>query len=68
MSQENKSIQQKIEQLTKLVAWFDSENFSIEQALDKYKVAEKLAVEIEGDLSELKNEINIVKNKFDGER
>jgi exonuclease VII small subunit len=68
MSQENKSIQQKIEQLTKLVAWFDSENFSIEQALDKYKVAEKLAIEIEGDLSELKNEINIVKNKFDGER
>jgi exonuclease VII small subunit len=68
MSQENKSIQQKIEQLTKLVAWFDSENFSIEHALDKYKVAEKLAVEIEGDLSELKNEINIVKNKFDSER
>ncbi|MCX6728771.1 MAG: exodeoxyribonuclease VII small subunit [Candidatus Saccharibacteria bacterium] len=68
MSQANKSIQEKTNQLTKLVAWFDSDDFSIEEALDKYKTAEKLAAEIEKDLSTLKNEINIVKNKFDSEK
>ncbi|HUC96738.1 MAG TPA: hypothetical protein VMR16_03700 [Candidatus Saccharimonadales bacterium] len=65
MSSTNKSIQEKTDALTKLVAWFDSEDFTIEEALDKYKDAEKLANEIEHDLSSLKNEINIVKNKFD---
>jgi exonuclease VII small subunit len=68
MSQANKSIQEKTEQLTKLVAWFDGDDFSIEEALDKYKIAEKLADEIKSDLSSLKNEINIVKNKFDSEK
>lgn len=68
MSQANKSIQEKTDQLTKLVAWFDSDEFSIEEALNKYKIAEKLAAEIEGDLSLLKNEINLVKNKFDSEK
>lgn len=68
MSQANKSIQEKTEQLTKLVAWFDSDEFSIEEALNKYKIAEKLVAEIEGDLSSLKNEINLVKNKFDSEK
>lgn len=65
MSKANKSIQDKTDQLTKLVTWFDSDEFSIEEALNKYKIAEKLAAEIEGDLSSLKNEINLVKNKFD---
>lgn len=68
MSSTNKSIQEKTSELTRLVAWFDSDNFKIEEALDKYKEAEKLANEIENDLNLLKNEINIVKNKFDGEK
>jgi len=68
MSQENKSIQEKTAELTKLVAWFDGEDFTIEKALDKYKEAEKLADEIESDLNSLKNEISIIKNKFDGEK
>ena len=68
MSQVNKSIQGKTAELTKLVAWFDSDEFTIEEALNKYKDAEKLASEIEQDLMSLKNEINIVKNKFDGEK
>lgn len=68
MSQANKSIQQKTDQLEKLVSWFDSDNFSIEEAISKYKTAEKLADEIENDLLSLKNEINIVKNKFDIEK
>jgi hypothetical protein len=34
-------------------------------ALDKFKQAEKLTLEIEEDLKALKNEINIVKKRFD---
>lgn len=65
MSLKNKSIQEKTAELTKLVSWFDSDEFELELALDKYKEAEKLALEIEDDISNLKNEINIVKQKFD---
>ncbi|PKL31752.1 hypothetical protein CVV43_01335 [Candidatus Saccharibacteria bacterium HGW-Saccharibacteria-1] len=67
MSQKNKSIQEKTDELSKLVSWFDSEDFSLELALDKFKQAEDLATEIEKDLSTLKNEINIVKQRFDSE-
>ena len=67
MSQANKSIQQKTLELTRLVAWFDSDEFTLETALDTYKKAEALAEEIEKDLTALKNDIQIVKQKFDSE-
>ncbi len=67
MSSTNKSIQEKTAELNKLVEWFDSEDFKLEQALDNYKQAEKLASEIEKDLLSLKNEIQIVKQKLDSE-
>jgi len=65
MSQENKSISEKMTKLGELVAWFEGEEFELEMALDKYKEAEKLADEIEKDLSGLKNEITVLKQKFD---
>jgi exonuclease VII small subunit len=68
MSSKNKSIQEKTTELTKLVAWFDSEEFTLEAALDNFKLAEKLAVDIEKDLLKLKNEINIVKQNFDSDK
>ncbi len=67
MSKSNKTIQEKTIKLTELVAWFDSEDFSLETALDKFKEAEALAAEIEADLLALKNDIQIVKQKFDSE-
>lgn len=68
MSSTNKSIQQKTAELTKIVEWFDSDEFRLELAFGQYKSAEKLAAEIENDLSSLKNEIKIVKQKFDSEK
>ncbi|MGE5327873.1 MAG: hypothetical protein ACM3KH_00910 [Thiobacillus sp.] len=65
MSKENKSIQKKTEELNKMIEWFDSEDFDLELALDKFKQAEKLAEEIENDLKNLKNEITVIKKKFD---
>ena len=68
MSVTNKTISEKTAELTAMVEWFDGEDFSLEKAIDKYKDAEKLANEIEKDLSLLKNEIDIVKQKFDEEK
>lgn len=67
MSQANKTIAQKTEELSGLVAWFDSDDFTIELALDKFKQAEKIAADIEKDLLALKNEVNVIKQKFDAE-
>ncbi|MEP7204686.1 MAG: exodeoxyribonuclease VII small subunit [Candidatus Saccharibacteria bacterium] len=67
MSKPNKSIQEKTAELSELVAWFDSEDFTLETALDKFKQAEALADSIEADLTTLKNDIQIVKQKFDSE-
>jgi exonuclease VII small subunit len=47
------------------VEWFDSDEFELEHALDKFKEAEKLAAEVEKDLMDLKNEVNVIKKKFD---
>lgn len=67
MSQANKTISEKTDELASLVAWFESEEFSIDEALTKFKQAEKLATEIEKELNSLKNEITVVKKKFDSE-
>lgn len=58
------SVSEKMARLDKLVAWFDSDDFELEQALEKFKEAEKLAEEIENDLMALKNDIETVKAKF----
>lgn len=67
MSDENKTIQEKMSELDRLVAWFDSDDFILEKALDTFKQAEQLAAEIEKDLAAIQNEIQVVKQKFDTE-
>lgn len=68
MSEKNSSIQEKTDKLTEMVAWFNGDDFSLEEAIAKFKAAEKLAVEIEQDLINLKNEINVIKQRFDSEK
>lgn len=68
MSVTNKTIQEKMTELNELVEWFNSDEFTLETALVKFKVAETLAADIEEDLNSLKNEIQIVKQKFDSEK
>lgn len=65
MSVQNKgTIAEKTVKLNEMVAWFDSDDFELEKALDKFKEAEKLAAEIEHDLRAIKNNIEVVKAKF----
>ena len=65
MSKNDKTIQEKMNQLSELVAWFEGDEIELEAAIEKYKTAEVLADEIGKDLSELKNEITVLKEKFD---
>lgn len=60
----NMTIAEKTAKLHELVAWFDGDDFSLEEALAKFAKAEKLAEEIEKDLLNLKNDIEVVKAKF----
>ncbi len=64
MSDQKLSLNQKIEELDKKVEWFYSDDFRLEQATDKYQDAVKLAKEVEKDLSELKNEIEVLSEDF----
>ncbi len=64
-SAKNKTISAKLEAFEKLVAWFDTDDFSLEKALEKFKLAEALADEIEGELDGIKNSVEVLKTKFD---
>lgn len=61
---EKLSLNQKIANLDAEVEWFYSDDFKLEEAVDKYKKAAKLAKDIEKDLDELKNEIEVLGKDF----
>lgn len=65
MSDKNKSIAEKRGELGELLAWFDSDQFNVEEAVEKFQQAEKLASEIEHELLEAKNTITELKQRFD---
>lgn len=67
MSTKNKTLQQKIDELDQLIEWFNQEDFSVEEALTIFKKADILAAEIESQLDGLKNEITVLKERFDKE-
>lgn len=65
MSQKN--IREKLDDLQALVADFEREDLSVEEALEQFEKGSKLSVEIEKDLGELKTKITVLKEKFDQE-
>lgn len=58
------TITQKIDQLNQAVEWFYSDDFSLENATEKYQAAATLATEIEKDLKDLKNKITVLDQDF----
>lgn len=61
-SKSTPTITEKLVQLDASIEWFYSDDFSLDQALDKYQSAAKLAAEVEQDLSELKNKIEVLED------
>lgn len=64
MSKANETVEQKMQKLRELVAWFESEDFQLEKAAEKFKEASNFAMEIEKDLAELENDITVLKQSF----
>ena len=60
----NVSLNQKIKELDKKVEWFNSDEFELDKAVEEYKEALALAVEIEEDLKNLKNEVEVLDRDF----
>ena len=61
----NATIAEKRAELGKLLAWFESDDFAVEEAIAKFEAAEKLARDIETELMEYKNKITVLKQRFD---
>ena len=57
-------INSKINKLREGMAWFDSDDFKLEEASERYKNLASLAKEVEQDLNDLKNEIEVVAEDF----
>jgi exonuclease VII small subunit len=60
----NSTIAEKTAQLSEMIAWFNSDEFELEKALDKFTEAQKLASDIEKELHSLKNTVSVVKQNF----
>lgn len=54
------SIEKQLADLDAAVEWFYGEDFSLDEALEKYKAATALAKKIELDLNQLKNEVQVI--------
>jgi len=63
MTKNSMTIEDKIKQLEEQVSWFDSDDFKIEQAIEKYNQAKALAQDITKDIDEMKNEVTVINEK-----
>lgn len=59
------TVKEQMAKLQELISWFESDDFSLEQAQEKFKEAEVLADEIRGRLTQLKSDITVLAQKFD---
>ena len=65
MSEKNKTIEAKMNELREAAAWFESDEFSLTMASEKFEAASKLAREIEYDLQKMENQITVLKRSFE---
>lgn len=64
MSEKVETIAEKLEKLEALLAWFESEEITIEESLVKYEEALRLAKDVEAQLEKAKNNVEIIKQEF----
>lgn len=62
--EKTRTLNEKITDLNEKIAWFYSDDFSLDQAEANYGSTIKLAKEIEKDLNSLKNHIEIISHDF----
>ena len=57
---DNRSLREQMEQLEDILAWFDSDEFELEAALERYQQAVRVAEQIDQRLREIKNKVTII--------
>ncbi len=59
-----KTLQQLMDELEELIAWFERDDIELEEALTKFQASTELAVQIKNRLKLLENKIILLKQKF----
>lgn len=59
------TISSQLQQLDELIAWFDQNDFDLDEALKKFDEGVKLTEQLEQRLNKLENKITVLKQKFD---
>lgn len=62
---ETATVKENLDALSTLLEWFDSDEFSIEASIEKFKEVKALSTIIEAQLDSFSNEIELVKTSFD---
>ena len=57
---DNCSLREQMEQLEEILAWFDSDEFELEAAVERYQQAARVAEQIDQRLREIKNKVTII--------
>ena len=57
---DNRSLREQMEQLEEILAWFDSDEFELEAAVEHYQQAARVAERIDQRLREIKNKVTII--------
>ena len=67
MSNDKMTTEEMMSQLEELLAWFESDDVTVEMAVDKYEAAIQLSVAIEDRLKNAQNQIEVIKRKYSNE-
>ena len=57
---DNRSLREQMEQLEEILAWFDSDEFELEAAVERYQQAARVAERIDQRLREITNKVTII--------
>lgn len=58
------SLNDQLHELDELIAWFDQDDFDLDEALKRFDQGVKLTEEIEERLKKLENKITVLREKF----
>ncbi len=61
----DKPLSDQLRQLDELIAWFDHDDFDLDEALKKFDEGVKLTSTIEERLQKLENKITVLRERFD---
>ena len=65
MSQTSKTnISEQLNKLQQSLAWFDSEDFNLDEAVQRYEESSKIADDLKKSLEEIRNKVEILKQNF----